>query len=1355
MGAMLGRVWGVVHAWVVLAALLVAASVSAAPRERGTGASVTPEAERREERAEIATAYFDDVTVVRQPRWVATMPLVGRVVVNGVVLVAPDRGDLFGYAACAVDDVDGDGVADVAVAAPLAGLRTELVGRVYVHSGADGRLLMEVASSAAELDERRFGTGLVLLGDADGDGARELGVRCETARRAEMEVVSVARGVTLEVRGDRVRWDRAAWSIAPDPADASGDGMRGALVSDVDADGTVGTADLVRVVRAMGRTAATQGPQAARRGFMHEDMNADDVVDGRDLAVVLAEFGKEWVEVAAGDTSRCRPDGQTVGPTFGDCFEVCCYDDGDGNGDDKNPKGPGGSGCPPTDVDCDGIDDGEECPGDSDCDGIPDGDDPCNLYVNISVDSNNDRIINTDDDEVEDDLPGQLFIVNGDDDNQNDVSDHEEEPSAHFRDDELTVVRCRGMGGTGSRSWSLEFSSTVRVYRSREREDPIESSLTYPGSVPSSFYVESLLPGLAAVSLTVTTGSCISTDQCMLTALEVELDDAGDVSTDLELFTAAVLLGPDELVDEDTIHDLIEFLPVQVRFQGTTETHDLELEDGVAACTFLLNGVHPHNPPAGGHRLFAFVLGAEYVGEQFDVEAGDAASVTLSEVPNVVRADGTGNLILVSAVKDSRGYYVEPESTAHLVVSDSVCDHHTSSGPFPPGVYRNAVPHPSVAAQTPRLLNFYAGRAHATAQQFVEPIHAQISSSHQYLDIATGDEAVITVQTNAEDGTPVAWLVGNGTGIIPEAATFVSNGTAQIRVSAARVQHSATWIGQCPVVARIADRVVWLTLTFVDSSALTIELDHRTICPDPEGDGQIEILWGGSPIIPNHDFVIQEEVRGYSIVSRTNVRVRGTPGAAFQIDVPPALEAHLVFEDLSDNRRGLLDKTGLAFFGIRAANGPLPEPKLVTLTLSQLNDQGGISASTYATLVVSDATFFTYAFDAVLGFLGQDTETYAGLAANIAGSVVMVSDIGSLAKNVYRMSGLSPESPDYIETVLSSLSLAPVIGKPAGAVRALIKVAGDGPFAQALAEGVVKALRGDFTQLNESAGLAMCIARGGISVDACKQVLTSPALIKANNRVFDEVSDELAEAITKQLTDLAQHPEFGIEAYQRVLGVLGHADLGDEFFQALGRLSVDNAKTVTEGLAYAIHKGGVEEGKLVKLLNSRAVFAQTFDEVQLAKDLKRFSSLPNLNGIVGRLGSLSDITRVGTRYEIVSARTIIESGALGRSVTEVKALEGTIKTSLGKTDLDLLCKLDDGSWLFVQAKLGGGSISKAEAKLWIAKVKKYAEANGIEPFTIRYVCPDPENVPPAVFDYIKDTVAPGQLSGFLPAIAAP
>lgn len=80
--------------------------------------------------------------------------------------------DWFGYSLAAIEDVDGDGVMEIAVSAIYFdnGLATN-AGKVYLLSGADGSEIWSYASSTAY---REFGEALAAAGDVDGDGYEDV-----------------------------------------------------------------------------------------------------------------------------------------------------------------------------------------------------------------------------------------------------------------------------------------------------------------------------------------------------------------------------------------------------------------------------------------------------------------------------------------------------------------------------------------------------------------------------------------------------------------------------------------------------------------------------------------------------------------------------------------------------------------------------------------------------------------------------------------------------------------------------------------------------------------------------------------------------------------------------------------------------------------------------------------------------------------------------------------------------------------------------------------------------------------------------------------------------------------------------
>lgn len=110
---------------------------------------------------------------------------------------------LFGDALAGVGDLNGDGTPDVAITAQGEAVQDEdSAGRVYVFSGEDGRVLHALASPNAE-SYGHFGAAVAGLGDLNEDGTPDLvvGARGETvdgsSRAGRLYVVSGAEGRVL------------------------------------------------------------------------------------------------------------------------------------------------------------------------------------------------------------------------------------------------------------------------------------------------------------------------------------------------------------------------------------------------------------------------------------------------------------------------------------------------------------------------------------------------------------------------------------------------------------------------------------------------------------------------------------------------------------------------------------------------------------------------------------------------------------------------------------------------------------------------------------------------------------------------------------------------------------------------------------------------------------------------------------------------------------------------------------------------------------------------------------------------------------------------------------------------------
>lgn len=91
---------------------------------------------------------------------------------NGADVTCDTGGDAAGHSIAAGADFDGDGVVDIVVGAPCARVGTvENAGRVFVHSGATGGRVLTLKGSAAG---QKFGGALAFIDDVSGDGIADL-----------------------------------------------------------------------------------------------------------------------------------------------------------------------------------------------------------------------------------------------------------------------------------------------------------------------------------------------------------------------------------------------------------------------------------------------------------------------------------------------------------------------------------------------------------------------------------------------------------------------------------------------------------------------------------------------------------------------------------------------------------------------------------------------------------------------------------------------------------------------------------------------------------------------------------------------------------------------------------------------------------------------------------------------------------------------------------------------------------------------------------------------------------------------------------------------------------------------------
>ncbi|MHC5110076.1 MAG: proprotein convertase P-domain-containing protein [Planctomycetota bacterium] len=654
------------------------------------------------------------------------------------------------------------------------------------------------------------------------------------------------------------------------------------------------------------------------------------------------------------------------------------------------------------------------------------------VRANLGWDTDGDGFGSEDDEWLEGYGPGKLLIVNDDDDDSDGVQDRWQGFAAG--DDEWVMLvadfephDAPWMVGAG---WSMSYPEFITIVRGDGSSTPVHSGQIYSWPPPAGMLVQSAAESLQAGDVELEMAVHIDDrvvvrDRVRATSATAIVDVCGNIEADLQQGSAAYLISP--AFDPDLASS---YTGASVRFlvhRNGRPAQAIErplMEDGTAA------DFQTSTAAGDQYDVYVDAFGTMRKGTPFRIVSGTPDSIVIKSDPVTSVDDQVSQVLVTSYVQDAYANAADDGTTVGWMLAGSTgaigleqdqTELETTRGmarativaPFLPVAHTLVVSSSSVTADVDLPVETTTGAL----------------AGPDALDVATGEEGVVTLSTNAADGARVFWTISNGN--TREMETIVRNGTSSISVSASKGRGHLARVGPCYVTASVGDGIFVHVLEFVSTGPFHLELDRFVISGDVLRDGEETYVLPQAPVIPEMPPVVDSYKVTVPYFAEASGTLHGRPGATFRIEHQDAAHAdYLAIMGLDEDGLISLDAGGTAtvhfrsmghFDGVIPVSDFLQVPIVLTPIETCEPCAGPKPESQVEVIVLVEHGWWTRSVDAVQSFFGGDPETVTGIGANVAGGMLIVGDVGSLVKNSWRKWGWSEMDPSATEAALSSL----------------------------------------------------------------------------------------------------------------------------------------------------------------------------------------------------------------------------------------------------------------------------------------------------------------------------------------------